>query len=201
MSRKPRKGYFVRGQFVPEGSELDLEYKRALKGGLEVSKTDLKRESAQLQDLGEELMSVSQDLRDKLQLPEKLGQALDEAARIRDFEGRRRQLQYVGKLMRSLEPEELETIRQTLATRNQGSAQEIALLHQAEQWRLQLLADDQALAQWVEHHPSTDVQQLRALVRQARKDAKDQLSQAGQAPRQGRAYRDIFQMLKEHLHD
>ena len=62
MPRKPRKGYFVRGQFVAEGSELDLELKRELKGGLEVSKTDLKRESAQLQSLGEQLLVLRSDL-------------------------------------------------------------------------------------------------------------------------------------------
>ena len=55
MSRKPKRGYFVRGQFVAEGSELDLELKRQSKGDPETSKTDLKRESAALQDLGEQL--------------------------------------------------------------------------------------------------------------------------------------------------
>ena len=58
MPRKLQKGYFVRGQFVAEGSELDLELKRELKGGVEVSKTDLKRESAELQALGEQLLGL-----------------------------------------------------------------------------------------------------------------------------------------------
>jgi len=52
MSRKPKKGYFVRGQFVAEGSELDLQLKAELKG-TDVSRTDLKKESAELQKLGE----------------------------------------------------------------------------------------------------------------------------------------------------
>ena len=56
MSRKPKKGYFVRGEFVAEGSELDLELKRELKGTDAASKTDLKRESAELQALGEALL-------------------------------------------------------------------------------------------------------------------------------------------------
>lgn len=201
MPRKPRKGYFVDGHFVAEGSELDLQYKRELKGGVEVSKSDLKRESSQRQALGEQLMGLRADLMISLELPENLRQALSDAARIRDFEGRRRQLQYVGKLMRALEPEQVEAIRQALAEQNQGSAEETARLHQAEQWRLLLLADDQALAQWVQSHPATDVQQLRALVRQARKDAQGQSEAPGQAPRHGRAYREIFQMLKEQLHE
>ncbi|MBM3361559.1 MAG: ribosome biogenesis factor YjgA [Betaproteobacteria bacterium] len=200
MSRKPRKGYFVRGQFVAEGSELDLHYKRELKGGLELSKTDLKRESARLQELGEQLTALRADLRKKLGLPESLEQAMQEANRIADFEGRRRQMQYVGKLMRSLEEDEVQLIEQTLLAQDQGNAQETALLHQVEQWRLQLLNDEQALARWVQHYPATDVQQLRTLLRQARKDAHAAPGSSGQAQRQGRAYREIFQILKEQLH-
>ena len=52
MSRKPKKGYFVRGQFVAEGSELDIQLKAELKGTPDASRTDLKRESDELQDLG-----------------------------------------------------------------------------------------------------------------------------------------------------
>ena len=72
MSRKPKKGYFVRGQFVAEGSELDLELKRELKGTDAASKTDLKRESTELQKLGEDLLDLRADLFDALALPEKL---------------------------------------------------------------------------------------------------------------------------------
>ena len=62
MSRKPKKGYFVRGQFVAEGSELDLELKRDLKGGDEPSKTELKAQSTELQGLGEDLLGLRSDL-------------------------------------------------------------------------------------------------------------------------------------------
>ena len=73
MSRKPKKGYFVRGQFVAEGSELDLEYKRELKGGFDgPSRTELKRESTELQDLGTELLTLRRDLMEGLALPDKL---------------------------------------------------------------------------------------------------------------------------------
>ena len=77
------------------------------------------------------------------------------------------------------------------------SAAETALLHQAEVWRDRLIADDDALGQWINLSPATDSQQLRALVRQARKDAKPE--KAGEALRHGRAYRDIFQLVREAL--
>ena len=96
MSRKPKKGYFVRGKFVAEGSELDLELKAELKGTTESSKSDLKKEMDALQDLGKELMGLRSDLFKRLQLPEILVGALAEAKRITNFEGKRRQMQYVG---------------------------------------------------------------------------------------------------------
>ena len=202
MSRKPKKGYYVKGQFVAEGSELDLELKRELKGDVEVSKTDLKRESTELQKLGESLLTLRADLLNKLDLPDKLLEALAEAKRITNFEGRRRQMQFVGKLMRQLDPEVLDAARATLVEQHMPSARETALLHTAEQWRERLIADDAAVAQWISDFPQTDTQQLRALVRQARKDAppadKAAVSQ-GLAPRQGRAYREIFQLVREML--
>ncbi len=197
MPRKPRKGYFVKGQFVAEGSERDLELKIELKGGLETSKTDLKRESAQLQALGEELLNLRAGLFDSLALPDKLVDALAEAKRITNFEGRRRQMQYIGKLMRQLEDETLQAVRDALEVQRQGSAQEAAALHEAEGWRDRLIADDAAVGQWLQSHPGTDSQQLRALVRQARKDA--QPEKPGEALRHGRAYREIFQLVKEQL--
>ena len=79
MSRKPKKGYYVRGHFVAEGSELDLELKAELKGTTESSKTDLKRESEELQKLGEELMHLRAELLAPLGLPDKLLDAMAEA--------------------------------------------------------------------------------------------------------------------------
>ncbi|EGI78118.1 ribosome biogenesis factor YjgA [Hylemonella gracilis] len=202
MSRKPTKGYYVKGQFVAEGSELDLELKRELKGDVDVSRTDLKRESTELQKLGEALLTLRADLLNRLDLPDKLLDALTELQRITNFEGRRRQSQFVGKLMRQLPPETLEAARAALTEQHLPSAQETALLHTAEQWREQLIADDAALARWMSDFPDTDSQQLRALVRQARKDAVPAdpaaISQ-GKAPRQGRAYRELFQLLRAQL--
>jgi len=194
---KLKKGYFVKGKFVTEGSELDLELKRELKGTDEKSRTELKRESTELQKLGEDLLTLRADLLERLGLPDKLLEALAEYKRITNFEGRRRLLQFIGKRMRQLEPDTHEAIRKAVVEQHTPSALETQTLHAAEQWRDRLIADDDALGQWVNACPGTDVQQLRALIRQARKDAKPE--KPGEAQRHGRAYRDIFQLVREHL--
>ena len=200
MTGKFKKGYFVKGKFVAEGSERDLELKAELKGTTEQSRTDLKHESTELQKLGEALLVLRADLMARLNLSEKLLDAIAEAKRITNFEGKRRQMQFIGKLMRLLSPEELDAIRTALSEQHNGSARENLALHQAEQWRDRLIADDDAVADWINSFPQTDSQQLRALVRQARKDAKpldNAAASQGLAPRQGRAYREIFQLVRE----
>ncbi len=202
MSRKPKKGYFVKGQFVAEGSELDLELKLAMKWGQATSKTDAKRESEELQELGEQLLTLRGDLFKPLPLPDKLAEALTDAKRITNFEGKRRQMQFIGKLMRQLDEETLQAVRHALDLQRLGHSYDTEQLHQAEQWRDRLIASDEAVQQWIAQYPGTDTQQLRALVRQARKDAvptdKAAVSQ-GLAPRQGRAYREVFQLVKATL--
>jgi len=201
LSRKPKKGYFVRGQFVAEGSELDLELKAELKGTTEASRTDLKRESTELQKLGEALLTLRADLMERLPLPEKLADAVAEAKRITNFEGKRRQMQFIGKLMRGLDEETRQAVRDALEEQRKGSAGEALALHEAEQWRDKLIAREEALDEWLRDHPQTDTQQLRALIRQARKDVQpDQESiSRGLAPRHGRAYREIFQLVRSQL--
>ena len=205
MSRKPTEGYYVKGHFVAEGSDLDLELKRELKGSDSASKTDLKRESDELQKLGEDLMQLRQDamrqLVEQQHVPELLFEAIRDAKKITNFEGLRRQMQFVGKLMRKLDEPQVQAIRAALDVQHNGSAEETLALHMAEHWRERLLKDDQALADWLAAHPDTDSQQLRALIRQARKDGlpdKTAVSQ-GAFPRQGRAYRDIFKIVRDHL--
>lgn len=197
MPRKPKKGYFVRGHFVAEGSDLDQELKRELKGGIETSKTDLKRESDERQALGEALLTLRADLLNRLGLSDTLLEALAEAKRITNFEGRRRQMQYIGKLMRKLDEDTVHAAQQALDEQANGSVQETALLHEAESWRERLIAGDEAVGAWIETHAGTDVQQLRALVRQARKDL--QTGKPGEAPRQGKAFRELFQLVRAQL--
>ncbi len=197
MSRKFKKGYFVRGEFVAEGSERDLELKRELKGTDDQSRTDLKRESLELQKLGEDLLTLRPDLMKRLALTEKLKDAVVEAKRITNFEGRRRQMQFIGKQMRLIDPAVLATVRAALSEQFSGSAHENLVLHLAETWRDRLIANDDAFGEWITKCPDTDTQQLRALIRQARKDVKPE--KPGEAVRHGRAYRDIFQIVREQL--
>ena len=202
MSRKPKKGYFVKGHFVAEGSELDQELKLAMKWGQSTSKTDAKRESEELQQLGQQLLELRGDLFKPLPLPDKLAEALADAKRITNFEGKRRQMQFIGKLMRQLDEDTLQAVRHALDLQRLGHSYDTEQLHLAEQWRDRLIASDEAVQDWIAQHPGTDTQQLRALVRQARKDApppdKAAVSQ-GLAPRQGRAFREIFQLVKATL--
>ena len=197
MPRKFKKGYFVSGQFVAEGSEMDIELKRALKGGDEPSRTELKRESTEVQKLGVDLLALRSEFMDRLALPEKLRDAIADAKRISNFEGKRRQMQFIGKLMRQLDASEIERVRDALSELHCGSAQETLALHQAEQWRDALIADDLQFDPWMARYPRSDSQQLRALARQARKDALP--SHPGQTPRHGKAYRELFQMVREQL--
>ena len=205
MSRKPKKGYFVRGQFVAEGSELDLELKAELKGTEGLSRTDRKKDSDDRQDLGVDLLTLRSELIERLNtqghMTDQLREALAEARRITNFEGKRRQMQYVGKLMRKLSEASVEAVKDALNEQRMGSTRDTLALHLAESWRDRLLAEDTALQEWMNTYPNTDSQQLRALVRQARKD--DATTKAdiakGLLPRQSRSFREIFQLIKEHL--
>jgi len=204
MSRKPTKGYYVRGHFVAEGSELDLELKRELKGSVDMSKTDLKKHSDHLQALGESLLTLRRDLMAQLReqhedISDKLIDALIEAKRITNFEGKRRQMQFIGKLMRKLDDGTIAAIEAALEEQRKPSAQATLALHQAELWRDRLIADDDALTTWLQSAPDTDVQQLRTLIRQARKDVQAVTERPGEAQRHGKAYREIFQMVRTAL--
>ena len=205
MSRKPKKGYFVKGMFVAEGSELDLELKAELRGTEGKTRTDRKKDSDGRQELGVELLTLRNDLTERLHaqghMTDLLREALAEAQRITNFEGKRRQMQYIGKLMRKLDEADVAAMREALEEQRTGHGRETMALHEAELWRDRLVQDDQAVAQWMAAHPGTDSQQLRALVRQARKDGlpdKTAISQ-GLLPRHGRAYREIFQLVKAQL--
>ncbi len=197
MSRKPKKGYFVRGEFVATGSELDLELQREQRGD-GPSKTELKAISTELQQLGEQLIGLRADLLASAALPDKLVDALAHARTITDFEGRRRQIQFVGKLMRRLDEATLAAVRAALEAQRTPSAEATQALHRAESWRDRLLADDAAMSEWIALHPDTDVQALRTLVRQARRDAQPD-PHPGEALRHGRSYREIFKLVKDRL--
>jgi len=154
------------------------------------SKTQLKKESHELQALGEALVALPDNRIVDLPIAERLRDAVAEYKRTRSFEGKRRQMQYIGKLMRK---DDVEPIREAVAAMQLGRAKDSLALHEAERWRVELLASDDALTRWTTDHPASDLQQLRSLIRAARKDAA-----AAPEQRSGRAYRELFQFIKTH---
>jgi ribosome-associated protein len=156
------------------------------------SKTRLKQQSHELQTLGVAIAALSDNALAAIDMPEALRDAVEEYRRTRSHEGRRRQMQYVGKLMRSADEEAL---REAVAAATLGSAQNALALHVAERWRAEMIAGDDALTRWLAEHPDTDSQQLRSLVRAARRDA---LGLAAEA-RQPRSFRELFQFIKPML--
>jgi len=164
------------------------------------SKTQLKKAMHELQSLGEELLALPDARLQSLPMPESLRLALQELKRTRSHEGRRRQLQYVGKLMRSADAEPL---REAVAAQQLGSARDTLALHEAERWRDRLLTSDNALTEWLALHPQSDAQGLRTLIRNARREAPEAAppESAGRAPRKGRSYRELFRTLSEQLRE
>lgn len=153
------------------------------------SKTRRKKDSHDLQALGEALVAMPDHRLADLGMEEILLDAIHQYKRTKTFEGKRRQMQYIGKLMRRADPEPL---REAVAAMQLGRAKDSLALHEAERWRAELLASDDALTRWMAEHPDTDVQQLRSLIRAARKDAS-----AAPEQRSGRAFRELFKFIRE----
>ncbi len=153
------------------------------------SKTRMKQASHALQELGEAVVAMPDDRIDGLAIAEQLLDAIRTYKKTRTHEGKRRQMQYIGKLMRV---HDVEPIRQAVTDLQLGRAKDSLALHQAERWRAELIADDSAVTRWTADHPGGDVQQLRSLIRAARKDA-------ALAPEQrsGRAYRELFRFIRQ----
>lgn len=170
-----------RGAVGFQSSEFEQQYERP-------SKSQLKREMTALQKLGEALVDAPRDRVKKVPMPEDVLEAILECQQISSHEGRRRQLQFVGKKMRTLSEEETAIIQKTVDGWRGTSKAEAAALHAIERQRERLLADDNVLTDLCAQHPTLNVQQLRTLIRNARKE------QAENKP--PKAYREIFQILK-----
>ena len=170
-----------RGAVGFQSSEFEQKYERP-------SKSQLKREMTALQKLGEALVDAPRDRVKKVPMPEDVLEAILECQQISSHEGRRRQLQFVGKKMRTLSEEETAIIQKTVDGWRGTSKSEAAALHAIERQRERLLADDNALTDLCAQYPTLNVQQLRTLIRNARKE------QAENKP--PKAYREIFQILK-----
>lgn len=158
------------------------------------SKSQLKREMAALQELGARLVELPRDKLAQLPLAERLHDAILEVQRIKSHEGRRRQLQYVGKLMRDADAA---AIHAQLDIWDSGSREHTAHFHGLERWRDRLLREDDALTRFIAEHPAADAQHLRALIRAARREADHNAQRPEGHEPQRKHYRALFQEIRQ----
>ena len=150
------------------------------------SKSQLKREMTALQELGEELVGLSRERLAKIDMPERLRDAILDAQRITKHEARRRQMQYIGKIMRDVDANPL---REALDELKGLSAAANARQHHLENLRTRLMEDEAAFGDLAREFPAADIQHLRQLRRNALREAEQ-----GRPPR---AYRELFRELRE----
>ena len=160
----------------------------AMEEELQISKTQRKREMQALQELGEELVALGADKLAELELSASLLDAVVEAKRISKFGALRRQMQYVGRLMRDADAD---AIRSQLDVWKGTSVAETARLHSIEGWRARLIEDDVALGELLAQFPRADAQRLRALIRNVKREA--------EAKKPPKSFRELFQELCEIL--
>ena len=152
------------------------------------SKTKIKKQMHELQDIGEQLVALSKDQLKEIDLPETLLDAIVEAKRITKFGAIKRQMQYIGRLMRHVDAA---PIVAKLEVWSGKSSRHIAYMHRLERWRERLLESDGALTELLAEYPQADAQRLRTLIRNALKE-KELLKPP-------KSYREIFQVLREIL--
>jgi ribosome-associated protein len=150
------------------------------------SKTKIKKQMHELRDLGKELTELGKDQLAQLDIPENLRDALRGMKSINKFGAQRRQIQYIGKLMRDVDPA---PILAKLDVWKGKSQHHVAYMHQIERWRDRLLESDAALTELLAAHPQADAQRLRTLIRNAQKEM--------EAQKPPKNYREIFQVLRE----
>ncbi len=152
------------------------------------SKTKIKKQMHELRDLGKELTELSKDQVAQLDLPEILSDAIRAMRNINSFGAQRRQIQYIGKLMRNVDPAPIIAKLDAWKGKSQGHT---AYMHQLERWRDRLLESDSALTELLAAYPQADAQRLRSLIRNAQKEKELQ--------KPPKNYREIFQVLREIL--
>lgn len=156
------------------------------------SKTALKQQAHEVQKLGLALSQLPPERRALTAMPEELREGIEIYLKIRSNEAKRRQLQFIGKVLRGVDTEPLQAAVDAFA---QGKAADAESLHKIERWRDDLIEDDTALTRWMETFPDSDVQHLRSLIRAARKEG------AAQDPgeRQPKSYRELFRLIRRRL--
>ena len=155
-----------------------------------ISKTRRKKQMAGLQDAGAELVGLSTEELARIDMPQELREAVQEARRMTRHEARRRQLQYIGRIMRDIDAG---PVIEQLAAIKAPSKRQTALFHVAERWRQDLLADPATLARFVKEFPEADPHRIRALVEEARAE-KD-------GARSPRRFRELFHVLSAIVQD
>lgn len=149
-----------------------------------ISKTQRKRLMSELQDVGAALVKLSREQVMRLDLPERLREAVLECQGISKHEARRRQVQYIGRIMRDLDAA---PIVQQLASLQAPSKKDTALFHLAEKWRDEMLADPNAIERFAREFPGTDTHRIGTLVEAARAERA-----AGRTPKH---FRQLFHAL------
>lgn len=170
------RGRGLRNQPVADDDEEELP----------PSKTKIKKQMHELRDLGKELTELGKDQLAQLDIPENLRDAIREMKNINKFGAQRRQMQYIGKLMRDVDTA---PILAKLDAWKGKSQHHIAYMHLLERWRDRLMESDAAFTELLAAHSQADAQRLRALIRNAQKEM-----EAGKPPRN---FREIFQVLRE----
>ena len=150
------------------------------------SKTSRKKDMHALQSIGEALVELSNEQLATVDMPESLRDAVVEAKRMHNkHEALRRQMQYIGRLMRDVDSAPIRARLDELAGR---SATATAALHRVERWRDRLIEDDSVFNDFAKAYPRADLQPIRAAVREVRKER--------EALRPPRHFRELFRLLK-----
>ena len=149
-----------------------------------ISKTRRKKQMRELQDVGAELVALSPEQLARIEMPESLREAVEEARRFTRHEARRRQLQYIGRIMRQIDAA---PIAEQLAALKNPSKRQTALFHVAERWREELLSDGDALERFVKEFPEADPRRIGSMVDEAREEKR--------TSRPPRRFRELFHVL------
>lgn len=160
------------------------------------SKSQLKREDEALLALGTALLDLPESQLDSIPMSDRLRAAFADYRRFPTMEARRRQMQFIGKLLRS---EDADPLQHALDAHQRLRDHDTRTLHDAEQWRDRILAGDDGWQAWLAVYPAGDTRALRGLITNARREmeqAEDVARQRGQAPRKGKLYRELFQKLR-----
>lgn len=150
------------------------------------SKSQRKRDCAALQELAAELVNMAKAKLAALPLDEELREAIALGQSIKAHGGRKRQILYIGKLLRSVD---VTPLKEALAKLDQTDAASVAHLHRLERWRERLLTEgNEALTQLLDEYPAADSQRLRQLIRNAQQELA-----AGKPPKSSR---ELFKYLR-----